>query len=123
MGSTKRIGYSKSIIEFSNLFKALGHPARLKILELIVKEGQLNCKSLTFLLPLSQATISKHTSIMIECGILGVECMKNNSYYTINNEIIPLINTYLFSKNESLHTLDLNYSKVYFKPNMLQSSF
>jgi DNA-binding transcriptional ArsR family regulator len=114
MGSTKRIGYSHERITMSNLFKALGHPARLSILELLLDDYRYNCNELTDQLPLSNSTISKHISIMFEQGILGSEVHLNNTFYTINPLVFESLNSFMEEKSERIKELDLNYRSVYF---------
>lgn len=54
-------GYSESELNMAKLAKALSHPARIRIMELLEKsESELYCNDLVTQLPLSQASVSQH---------------------------------------------------------------
>jgi len=50
--------------------KALAHPARLQILELLANRGECVCGEIVSLLPLAQSTVSQHLKILREAGLL-----------------------------------------------------
>lgn len=114
MGSTKRIGYSAKRKSLSNLFKALGHPARISILELLLQNERHNCSEIANVIPLSLSTISRHLAVMFESGLLGAEVECNNTFYTINPIALHELRSYLDQKCERNEELGFNYSKVYF---------
>jgi len=60
MGATKREFYTEDQIQMANMFKALGHPARIAILEKLAEDENLNCTNLHTLIPLAKSTISYH---------------------------------------------------------------
>ena len=59
MGLTKTEQYSKMQNELAVILKALGHPARIAIVEYLLKVDQCICNDLVEELPLSQSTISQ----------------------------------------------------------------
>jgi ArsR family transcriptional regulator len=50
--------------------KALGHPARLRIVDLLAARGTCICGEIVDVLPLAQATVSQHLKVLKEAGLL-----------------------------------------------------
>jgi len=73
MGVTKSDLFSKEQNELAKIAKALAHPARIAILEHLVKKGTCVCGDLVDQLPLSQSTISQHLKAMKDAGIIRGE--------------------------------------------------
>lgn len=88
MGATKRAHYADELLELADLFKALGHPARLSILQNIAKDQELNCKELNEKIPLAQSTISQHLKLLYVYGAVGYKVIGNNAYYSVNHRVI-----------------------------------
>ena len=51
------------------IFKALGHPTRLEIVEALARRDSCVCE-LVAMLPGSQATTSKHLEVLLKAGIV-----------------------------------------------------
>lgn len=56
--------------ELASLSKALGHPARVKILPLLVREDACICGDIVDELPLAQSTVSQHPKVLKEAGLI-----------------------------------------------------
>jgi len=50
------------------LAKALGHPARVAILRLLLRRGDCICGDIVERIPLAQATVSQHLKVLKEAG-------------------------------------------------------
>ena len=50
--------------------KALAHPARIAILEHLLRKGTCVCGDIVDELPLSQSTVSQHLKAMKEAGLI-----------------------------------------------------
>ncbi len=60
MGSITSIGtYTSNQVQISKLAKAIGHPARIAILELLSSKA-CTCNDIVDTLPLAQSTVSQH---------------------------------------------------------------
>ena len=59
--------------ELALLAKALGHPARVAILRLLMARGECVCGQIVDLLPLAQATVSQHLKVLKEAGLIQGE--------------------------------------------------
>lgn len=66
--------------------KALGHPARIAILQLLIKRRECVCNELVGQLPLAQATISQHLKVLKEAGLIKGEIAPHRSCYCIDPE-------------------------------------
>lgn len=81
------------------LFKALDSPIRIKILELLLKEKNLNMNEIASALELTNAAITMHVKKLEECGIIsiGTATGKHGTqkicYLNEDKIIIDLINT------------------------------
>ena len=75
--------------ETARLFKALGDPARVKILNLLVSGGEGACVcDLTDALGLSQPTVSHHLKKLTEAGLLEREQRGKWAYYSLSGEAV-----------------------------------
>src|SRR4029450_4169683 len=56
--------------ELSMFAKALGHPARVKILRILVRRDACICGDIVDELPLAQSTVSQHLKVLKEVGLI-----------------------------------------------------
>jgi ArsR family transcriptional regulator len=56
--------------ELAVLAKALGHPARVQILRLLVRREACICGDIVDELPLAQSTVSQHLKVLKEAGLI-----------------------------------------------------
>lgn len=54
--------------DLAGLAKALGHPARVAIVRLLLGSGECICGDIVNRLPLAQATISQHLKVLRDAG-------------------------------------------------------
>lgn len=81
MTTTKRIplipargrGIGKDDEELASLAKALGHPARVAIVRLLLTRGECVCGGIVDRLPLAQATVSQHLKVLKGAGLVEGE--------------------------------------------------
>jgi ArsR family transcriptional regulator len=57
-------------LELARLAKALGHPARVRILQLLLSRDACYCGQIVDELPLAQATVSQHLKVLKEAGLI-----------------------------------------------------
>ena len=70
MGITKSELFSDKKNRLAAMFKVLGHPARLAILQYIINQKACICNDLVEELGLAQATISQHLKELKTIGLL-----------------------------------------------------
>ncbi|MFO0728511.1 MAG: metalloregulator ArsR/SmtB family transcription factor [Myxococcota bacterium] len=56
--------------ELAGLAKALGHPARVKILRLLIHKDACICGDIVDELPLAQSTVSQHLKVLKDAGLI-----------------------------------------------------
>lgn len=59
--------------ELAALAKALGHPARVQILRILVRKSACVCGDIVDELPLAQSTVSQHLKVLKEAGLIRGE--------------------------------------------------
>jgi len=70
MGLTKTEGFTKGQVELAALAKALGHPARIAILQFLAARKACVCGDIVDELPLSQSTVSQHLKELKNVGLI-----------------------------------------------------
>jgi ArsR family transcriptional regulator len=55
------------------LAKALGHPARVRILRLLIERNACVCGDIVDELPLAQSTVSQHLKVLKDAGLVRGE--------------------------------------------------
>ena len=53
--------------------KALGHPARVKIVRILIQKNACICGEIVEELPLAQSTVSQHLKVLKEAGLVRGE--------------------------------------------------
>ena len=69
MGLTKTEEFTKAQNDLAVLAKALGHPARVAILQFLIKSKACVCGDIVDELPLSQSTVSQHLSELKKASV------------------------------------------------------
>lgn len=70
--------------QLAAIAKALAHPARVAILEVLMKKGTCICGDIVEELPLSQATVSQHLKAMKSAGLIKGEIDGKFSCYCVD---------------------------------------
>ncbi len=70
MGATKTQEFTKTQNELAGLAKALGHPARIAILQFLASKQSCVCGDIVDELPLSQSTVSQHLKELKNSGLI-----------------------------------------------------
>lgn len=86
MAITKAHKFSKKQIRTSELAKALGHPARIAILEILAQRKECICGDITNKLPLAQSTVSQHLKALKKAGVIKGQVEGVSVCYCINEE-------------------------------------
>jgi DNA-binding transcriptional ArsR family regulator len=70
MGITKSHIFTSKDNKLARYAKALGHPARISILKLLIKKQACICGDIVDELPLSQSTVSQHLKELKDAGLI-----------------------------------------------------
>jgi len=87
MGVTKTQVFTDKQNRIADLAKALAHPARIAIIQHLLKEKSCVCGDLVEVLPLAQATVSQHLKELKNIGILHGEINPPRVCYCINETV------------------------------------
>lgn len=87
MGATKTDLFTKKQNELATMAKALAHPARIAILQELVKTNACVCGSLVEELGLAQPTISQHLKELKQVGIIQGTIEGTSVCYCINPKV------------------------------------
>lgn len=86
MGATKTDFYTEQQNELSILTKALGHPARIAIIEYLLKVNSCICGEIVNELSLAQPTISQHLKELKNAGLIKGSVEGNTICYCIDEK-------------------------------------
>ena len=73
---------------FSKICKALGHPARVRIVDYLNEIDQCMCGDIVGMLPLAQSTVSQHLKILKESGLVKGEIEGPRTCYCLDRTIL-----------------------------------
>lgn len=107
MGVTKTSSFSRQQNQLATLAKALGHPARIAILEYLLQHQTCICNDLVQELPLSQSTITQHLRELKVAGLIKGEiegpkvnyCIDEAVWQESQSALQALFGSYVSGKN------------------------
>src|SRR4051812_4065577 len=108
MGATKTEEFTVKQNKIARYMKALGHPARIAILEMLVKKESCICGDIVEELPLSQSTVSQHLKELKEAGFIkgdieGVKvcyCIDEKEWETAKTYLSTFLSSYVKPDNK-----------------------
>lgn len=74
--------------ELAKLAKAIGHPARVRILRMLSRKEARVCSQIVDELPLAQSTVSEHLRILKDAGLVRSSQDGPRIGYCINYEVL-----------------------------------
>ena len=77
--------------QLAKIFKALGHPTRIKIVKYLREIDSCICGQIVDIFPYSQSTISQHLKLLKESGVVYGEVDGPKTCYCINKELLERI--------------------------------
>jgi len=104
MGATKTEHFTERQNKFAMMTKALGHPARIAILDYLLKTESCICGDIVNELPLAQPTVSQHLKELKNAGLIKGNIEGNAICYCINETALDELQAYFaaFSKGLEL---------------------
>ena len=76
--------------KFSKICKALGHPARVRIVEYLQEADRCICGEIVDMLPLAQSTVSQHLKILKESGLVKGVIEGPRTCYCLDRNVMDL---------------------------------
>jgi ArsR family transcriptional regulator, arsenate/arsenite/antimonite-responsive transcriptional repressor len=108
MGATKTANFTDKHNSIAVLIKALGHPARVAILEYLLKTDACICGDIVNELPLSQPTVSQHLKELKTAGIIKGNVEGNAICYCIDEKTIERLQNYFGNVSAKLEKKKTN---------------
>ncbi|MDF3078736.1 MAG: winged helix-turn-helix transcriptional regulator [Sphingobacteriaceae bacterium] len=107
MGATKSHEFSTKENRLARYAKALAHPARIAILEILANKATCQCGDIVEELPLSQSTVSQHLKELKEAGLIQGEiegakvcyCIDAKEWKAAQVSLIQLFDSYKDGSN------------------------
>lgn len=81
--------------EAATLAKALAHPARVRIVRLLLQHGECFCGELCEHLPLAQSTVSQHLRVLREAGLVRSATCGRAVGYTVDRARLEALASWL----------------------------
>jgi ArsR family transcriptional regulator len=108
VGATKTEEFTVKQNKIARYMKALGHPARIAILEVLIKKEDCMCGDIVDELPLSQSTVSQHLKELKEAGLIkgnidGAKvcyCIDEKEWETVKTYMQTFLTSYVNRKNK-----------------------
>lgn len=94
MGATKTEYFTDKQNQIATITKALGHPARIAIIEYLLKVNQCICGDIVNELPLAQPTISQHLKELKNAGLIKGTIEGNSICYCIDEKTFSILKNY-----------------------------
>ncbi len=86
MGLTKTETYTLKELMLAKYARALSHPARISILQLLIKKNSCICGDIVEDLPISQSTVSQHLKALKEARLIKGEIEGTSVCYCIDEK-------------------------------------
>jgi len=94
MGATKTEHFTDQQNQIATIAKALGHPARIAIIEYLLKVDACICGDIVNELPLAQPTVSQHLKELKNAGIIKGNIEGNSICYCIDEKTFNILQLY-----------------------------
>ena len=88
MAKAKKEEFTSKEVQLSELAKALSHPARIRILNILFENNICMTGDIVDLLPLSQSTVSQHLLELKKVGLIKGEIEGPKTCYCLDSKII-----------------------------------
>lgn len=75
-------------VELLSLYRALGDPIRLEMLEMMSQVDELACTALDERLPITKSTISYHVKFLRAARLIDVRKAGRNYFYTLRTDVL-----------------------------------
>ncbi len=95
MGYTKAMQFSRQQQKIAGVAKAIAHPARIAIIEFLLKVGSSYCREIVSEIKLAQPTVSQHLKELRLAGVVNCTPKGNSVTYSLNAKTIDLFGLYI----------------------------
>lgn len=103
MGASKAEHFSQKQNLIAMQLKALGHPARVAIIEYLMSVDTCICGDIVDVLPLSQPTVSQHLRELKNAGLIKGSVDGTSICYCVDEKAITKIRSYFDGIADSIN--------------------
>jgi len=96
MGTTKSDIFTTEQNEIASIAKAIGHPARIAILQYLLQKNACVCGDIVEEIGLAQATVSQHLKELKQAGLIKGDIEGRSVCYCIDNQKWETVKNILF---------------------------
>jgi ArsR family transcriptional regulator len=108
LGATKTEHFTEKQNAIAVLLKALGHPARVAILEYLMKVETCICGDIVDELPLAQPTVSQHLKELKQAGLIKGNISGTSICYCIDEKAIKKMLQYFENISTNINNKNSN---------------
>lgn len=91
MAKTKTENFGEDVLKLAEIAKALSHPARIKILQILTQKNMCITGEIVNLLPIAQSTVSQHLNELKKVGLIQGETEGPKTCYCVNNKNMEVV--------------------------------
>ena len=102
MGATKTESFTEKQNSIATLVKAIAHPARIAIVEYLVKVDTCICGDIVDELPLAQPTVSQHLKELKTAGLIKGSVEGTSICYCIDENALTRLRDYFARLSDKL---------------------
>lgn len=95
MGIIKKDKFNENQNNLASIFKALGHPARIAIIQYLLKTKKCITSEIINEISLAQSTISQHLKELQSAGIIKGNIEGVKIYYCLDNDKFLIIKQFI----------------------------
>lgn len=88
----------------AKIFKALGHPTRIKIIEHLIKIDSCICGAIVDIFPFSQSTISQHLKQLKDSGVVQGTIDGPSTCYCVDKTVLKEFKDYVAGLDRGVQT-------------------
>lgn len=103
MGASKTENFTDRQNAIATLAKALGHPARIAIIDYLLKTDDCICGDIVNELPLAQPTVSQHLKELKTAGLIKGDISGNAICYCIDEKCLGKLQNYFAAISTKLN--------------------
>lgn len=100
---TKSIIKDPAVVRSAEIARAMGHPARIAILKILMDRQTCFCGDITEILPLAQSTVSQHLKALKEAGLITGTVEGVKTCYCLSPEGISELNSLMTELSSELY--------------------
>lgn len=94
MGASKTDHFTEEQNQIAIVARALGHPARIAIIEHLLKVNACICNDIVDELPLAQSTVSQHLKELKNAGLIKGDIEGKSICYCIDEKTFNVLKEY-----------------------------